>query len=156
MKNVVVFDLDGTVINSEHRTPNKDDGTIDLTKYLSLRNRENLFKDSLLPLATIMRQLFHYNYILIATARCVDKDDIDFLKFHNIPYHKILSRPWSGNYEKDAKLKRRQLQRLRNLKQFQNKTWFMFDDAKPVISEMRKIGIVCLNSLKINERLLNA
>jgi hypothetical protein len=153
MKNVVVFDLDGTVINSEHRTPNKDDGTLDIEKYLSLRNRENLFRDSLLPLVSIMRKLFKHNYIVIATARCVDHDDYDFLAHYNIPYHKMISRPWGGNYEKDAKLKRRQLQRLRNLKQFRNKPWFMFDDARPVISEMRQIGIICLNSIKINERL---
>ena len=50
-KKIAIFDLDGTVIDSSHRTPNKPDGTLDLEGYFELRTRKNIFKDTLLPLA---------------------------------------------------------------------------------------------------------
>ena len=40
LKKVVVFDLDGTVIDSAHRTPNLPDGTLDLAGYHKRKTRE--------------------------------------------------------------------------------------------------------------------
>ena len=34
MKRVVIFDLDETVVDSAHRTPNNPDGTLNLSRYL--------------------------------------------------------------------------------------------------------------------------
>ena len=70
MKKIAVFDLDGTVIDSEHRTPNKADGTLDLDGYFQLRTRENIFKDTLLPLAEIMKEMYDSGdyHIVICTA----------------------------------------------------------------------------------------
>jgi len=154
MKNVIVFDLDGTVIDSSHRTPNKPDGTLDLERYFKLRNRESIFRDTLLPLAKLMRKMFEHNYIIVCTSRTIDDADIDFMKKHNLPYHTFLSRS-KKDVRKDDVFKFAKLSRYRNLRQFRNKQWLMFDDAIPVIALMRKIGIVCLNSKKINERLSN-
>lgn len=155
MKNIIIFDLDGTVIDSAHRTPNKPDGTLDLQAYLNLRSHENIMKDTLLPLAKAMRSLFSENYIIIATARNIDASDYEFLEKHNLPFHKFFSREW-GCMERDASLKLRQIKKLLNLKQFRGKPCYMFDDASPVIREMRKAGIRCLNSHKVNRKIANA
>jgi FMN phosphatase YigB (HAD superfamily) len=154
MKNIIIFDLDMTVVDSSHRTPNKPDGTLDLQAYFCLRNRDSIMRDTLLPLAKAMRALFENNYIIIATARSVDAADYEFLEKNNLPYHKFFHRDW-GSMEKDASLKLRQIKKFLNLRQFRGKPCYMFDDASPVIREMRKAGIRCLNSHKVNKRLAN-
>lgn len=155
-KRVVVWDLDETLIDSSHRVPNHPDGTLNLEKYFELKTDENVMRDSLLPLAEVFKAMNREeNYIVICTARCMTTVDRQFLKVHNLFAHKILCRPKDGseNRIKDAVLKRRKIQTLRNLRQFREKEWIMFDDAIPVIREMRKIGIVCLNAVKVNKRL---
>ena len=157
IRNIVIFDLDQTVIDSSHRNPNNSDGTINLEKYFKLRNRKNIFRDKLLPLAKIFKQLKNNdNYIIVATARNIDHNDVDFLKANGLNADMILSRKWIvENAVPDAELKARKLNSLFNLKQFKNKPKFMFDDAPKVISKMRELGIVTLNAIKINERLNN-
>lgn len=156
MKRVVIFDLDETLINSSHRTPNRPDGTLDLEKYFQMKNRENIFKDSLLPLAEVFKRLCRKeNYIVICTARAMNQDDYDFLAHHGLEFNSIMCRPADGseNHIKDPILKSRKIKRLMNLRQFRNLPAVMFDDAKPVISAIRKIGIPVLNAVKVNEKL---
>lgn len=156
MKNIIIFDLDGTVIDSSHRTPNKPDGTLDLQGYFKKRNRENIFKDTLLPLAREMRRLYaEGNYIIVSTSRSIDDADLDFMKAHKLPYNKFFSRNPSDN-QGDASLKLNKLRSFLNLRQFKNKPCIMFDDAIPVIKAMREAGIVCLNSKKVNRKLQHA
>jgi FMN phosphatase YigB (HAD superfamily) len=156
MKRIVVFDLDETIIDSKHRTPNRPDGTLDLQRYFEMKNRKSIFEDSLLPLAKVFKGLDRsQNYVVICTARAMNDDDFDFLRHHNLHAHLVLCRPLDGseNHISDAALKARKIQRLRNLKQFQGKPVVMFDDAKPVIAAMRKIGVACLNAIFVNQRL---
>lgn len=152
MKNIIIFDLDMTVIDSSHRTPNKPDGTLDLQGYFALRNRDNIMKDKLLPLASEMRRLAKDNYIIVSTSRSIDDADLEFMKANNLPYNKFFSRKW-GSHTGDADLKLKKLKSFLNLRQFRGKPCIMFDDAIPVISAMRKAGIVCLNSVKVNKKL---
>lgn len=156
MKRVVIFDLDETIIDSKHRTPNHPDGTLNLALYFEMKNRASIFLDSLLPLAAFFKGLDRSeNYIIICTARAMNQDDYDYLEHKGLHAHKVLCRPLDGseNHIKDAVLKQRKIKRLQNLKQFRDKPFVMFDDAKPVISAMRKAGIPCLNAVKVNQRL---
>jgi len=155
IKNVIIFDLDQTVIDSSHRNPSNPDGTINLEQYFKLRNRTSIFRDKLLPLAKIFKQLkANGNYIIIATARNIDHDDVDFLRSKGLDANIILSRKWIiETAVPDADLKARKLNSLFNLKQFKNVPKFMFDDAPKVITKMRELGITTLNAVKINERL---
>ena len=155
IKNVIIFDLDQTVIESSHRNPSNPDGTINLEQYFKLRNRTSIFRDKLLPLAKIFKQLkANGNYIIIATARNIDHDDVDFLRSKGLDANIILSRKWIiETAVPDADLKARKLNSLFNLKQFKNVPKFMFDDAPKVITKMRELGITTLNAVKINERL---
>ena len=43
-KEVAIFDLDGTIIDSSHRTPNNLDGTLNLERYHEMFNRSNVRK----------------------------------------------------------------------------------------------------------------
>jgi phosphoglycolate phosphatase-like HAD superfamily hydrolase len=156
IKRVVVFDLDETLVNSKHRTPNRPDGTLDLDRYFALKTRENIMRDTLLPLAETFKQLDRSeNYVVICTARAMNEDDFDFLKMHNLRFHAIMRRPLNGseNHIPDGALKLRKIKRLLNLRQFHNLPVIMFDDAKPVIAAIRRAGMVCLNAISVNRKL---
>lgn len=155
-KRICVFDLDETLIDSSHRTPNRPDGTLDLDRYFAMKNRESIFQDTLLPLATFFKAIDRSeNYVVICTARAMNSDDFDYLAHHGIDAHLVLCRPADGseNHIGDATLKARKIQRLRNLRQFSGKPVYMWDDAIPVIRKMREIGVRCLNAVKVNQRL---
>jgi len=155
-KNIVIFDLDETIVDSSHRTPNNPDGTLNLPKYLEMKNRKNTLKDGLLPLAQIWKNLdLSENYVVVCTARTWADFDQEFLEIHGLKAHKILHRNSDGseNHQKDHHLKRKWLRKILNLKQFRKLPAIMFDDAKPVIAEMRSMGLVCMNAIKVNQRL---
>ena len=132
-KKIVVFDLDGTVIDSSHRTPSNPDGTLDLQGYYSKRTRKNIFKDTLLPLAEVMKERYRSGdyYVVICTAREIDKDDLEFLEYHGLKYDEILDRT---NCRKkyhwglpDPQYKTKQL------KEYKHTEYTFYDDAKPTI-----------------------
>lgn len=159
MKRIVIFDLDATVVDSSHRTPNHPDGTLNLPLYLTLKTRENTLRDSLLPLANFWKSLdLSETYVVVCTARTWADFDQEFLDMHGLKAHKILHRKADGseNHKKDAVLKQLWLRRVLNLRQFKNLPAIMFDDAAPVISHLRKAGLTVLNSVKVNHRLQNA
>ena len=155
MKRVVIFDLDETVVDSAHRTPNNPDGTLNLSRYLELKTRENTMQDGLLPLAEFWKSLdLSDTYVIVSTAPTWADFDQEFLDNHGLRAHKIIARFTPAQSKmRDAELKRKGLSKLFALRQFRNLPKYMFDDAKPVIAEMRRMGLVCLNSHKVNRRL---
>lgn len=132
-KAIVIFDLDETIIDSSHRTPNHPDGTLDLNAYFENKTRENIFKDKLLPLADKMKEMYDsgFFHVVICTARLMNQDDYDFLEFHGLNFHEIYER---GNVRKphhaglpDAEYKTKQL------KKYKQTPYTFFDDASPII-----------------------
>lgn len=155
-KRIIILDLDATIIDSSHRTPNHPDGTLNLPKYLEMKNRENTLKDGLLPLADFWKKLnLAENYVVVCTARTWAEFDQEFLDIHGLVAHKILHRKSDGseNHQKDHNLKRKWLCNVLNLRQFSKLPAIMFDDAASVVSEMRKMGLTCMNAIKVNQRL---
>ena len=144
-KPIYIFDLDGTVVDSSHRFTGTAEGKVNLAKWLEDSTRENIFKDSLLPLAKFMKALMKANQnVWICTARNMSKDDFDFLAENGIKAKTILCRK-DGDHRADAEMKTAKLKRLFNLKQFQNAEKIMFDDNESIQKEMPKIGINCLH-----------
>ncbi|MFP9219739.1 hypothetical protein, partial [Enterococcus faecalis] len=77
---VMIWDLDGTIINSFHRVaPCFDsEGNLDLNKYKNEACKHDLImQDTLLPLVTYMRQCMNDANTLniICTARLMSKSD---------------------------------------------------------------------------------
>ena len=149
MGNVIIYDLDETVINSAHRTPNNPDGTLNLPAYIALHSPDNVMKDTLLPLSKVMRDRYNAgDYIIVLTARDMKECDYVFLMAHQLPYHKIMSRDQcktKRHYSmKDGEYKEYWIKSFLNLRQFKNKHIIMFDDAKPVKSVLRKMfPVIC-------------
>ena len=154
MKNVTIFDLDETVIDSRHRTPNNPDGSLNLAKYHELQCRENIYKDTLLPIARIMSARFIAgDFIVILTARGMSPADYDYLRDRGLPYHLILSRNdiADDHYKlSDGAYKLRHI--VAFLDSCEAKNVVMFDDAKLVKTELRKLfPVLCAH--KVNKRL---
>ena len=152
IKNILIFDLDGTTIDSSHRQATKPDGTLDLAHWFDNATPEKIFKDKLLPLSQQMsKRCKAGDYVIVCTARSMQDADFEFLMDNGLCVDKIISRP-HGDMTPDAELKRKQLSSLFNLKQFKNLNKVMFDDAASVRSSLRKIGISVVHPNKIQER----
>lgn len=152
IKNVLIFDLDGTTIDSSHRQATKPDGTLDLAHWFENATPSKIFDDKLLPLSQQMHKRCKAgDYVVVCTARTMQDADFEFLQNHGLCVDKIISRP-HGNMTPDAELKRKQLSSLFNLKQFKNLNKVMFDDAPSVRSTLRKIGIAVVHPDKVQAR----
>jgi len=152
VKNISIFDMDGTIIDSSHRQATKPDGTLNLAAWIENATPEKISKDIVLPLAQQIRKRQKAgDYVLICTARQMSFADFEFLQDNGICPDKIISRPL-GNMEADGSLKAKQLSKLFNLKQFAKASKIMFDDAASVRSALRKIGIAVLDPAKVARR----
>jgi len=152
VKNISIFDMDGTIIDSSHRQATKPDGTLNLDAWIENATPEKISKDVVLPLAQQIRKRQKAgDYVLICTARQMSFADFEFLQDNGICPDKIISRPL-GNMEADGSLKAKQLSKLFNLKQFAKASKIMFDDAASVRSALRKIGIAVLDPAKVARR----
>ena len=152
MKKLFIFDLDGTVINSEHRTPRLPDGSVDVHGFLAMKNRKMVFRDTLLPLARTMRQAHADPDVTVAvcTSRTMHEMDLHYLRFHKLG-HDIMLHRIKGDFDTpDADLKTGLIQPL--LDKF--RAAVMFDDNLSVIDAIRKLGVRVINSTFHNQRLL--
>ena len=93
MKKVYIFDLDKTVINSDHRTPYLANGDLDLGAYRAKQTHSNIMRDQLLPLALYMQALIaDGEKVVIVTARRMIKSDYIFLRKNGLKAAYICSR----------------------------------------------------------------
>lgn len=80
IKEVHIFDADGTIINSTHRYKTIDNKRIDLLHWRKYDKPEFIEKDSLLP-HSAQYELSMKNpevYVIIATARACTKNDANY------------------------------------------------------------------------------
>lgn len=152
----VIFDLDGTVIDSSHRHATLPDGSLDLAHWRENATPEKIFQDGLLPLANSMRSLYEAgHHIIVCTARSIINADLDFMENNRLHYAAFLSRPW-GDTSPDADLKERLLCDYftkRDLRLGVDVQPIMFDDNLKVVYRMIKIGVHALDATKINRRM---
>ena len=152
----VIFDLDGTVIDSTHRQATKADGSLDLDHWFANNTADKIMADSLLPLADSMKQLKAAGHtVIVCTARAIQPADKEFLAVNGLHYDAILHRE-IGNMESDASLKIRLLEEYfigKGFNSARDANAIMFDDNLKVIAAMISIGITCFNATKINERM---
>lgn len=157
----VIFDLDGTVINSDHRKASLPDGSLDLAHWIENNTPEKIALDTLLPLARIMQVFYARGYtIVVCTARCIETPEIqeafdDFFAENNLPFHEFLNRE-TGNNESDETLKVRLLNNYFKSQGFTSPAKanaIFFDDNLKVLDAVAKLGIVCYDSTIANRRL---
>ena len=150
--NILIFDLDGTTIDSSHRHATLPDGTLNLEKWIENSTPEKIFQDQVLPLGHLVSKLGKKHYTMICTARSLSDADLEFFHQEGLLVDKIISRK-QGDMTPDGELKAKQLRSFFSLKQFQKANKVMFDDAASVRKSLRKLGISVINPDKINQRL---
>jgi phosphoglycolate phosphatase-like HAD superfamily hydrolase len=142
IKAIHIYDMDGVLVDTSHRYRNLPDGTIDLTYWLENARPEKIALDTLLPLAEQYKADIANPeiYVVICTARQAIKADFDYIANRLGNPDKIICRP-IGNSESDAKLKRRGLCKLLNLKQFQKITRKFWDDNRKNLDAVADLGL---------------
>ena len=133
IREVHVFDIDGTIVDSTHRYQVVNPEAAPEERHIDLEHwRANQHKatgDSLLPLAALYRRLCQDSsvYVVIATARNLNAPDWQFLtETLGIP-NKVISRK-IGDNQSGVALKSRPLRSLKALKQFRNAVWHFWED----------------------------
>jgi hypothetical protein len=143
-----IFDLDGTVIDSSHRREYNDDGTLDINAWRKC-TRESIMRDSLLPLASLMRELIASNkMVAICTSRVLNETDWEYLEMHQILPRIIISRI-EGDTTPDAEFKTRELQWSFGaglLMQSQ-----MWEDMPDIRASVSKLGILAIDPIPFNK-----
>jgi hypothetical protein len=157
MNTFKIWDLDGTVIDSSHRYSTLENGDIDLPRWIADNTRENIERDSLLPLARLMRSNYRQgDIVIICTARVLGVWDHVFLADHGIKAHFILSRALGDN-RGDAEMKRQKLLALFADLKIPFARWTrnatFYDDNQGVLNMAEKFGIRAKNAVQLNLKL---
>lgn len=132
IKEIHIYDMDGTIVCSLHRFRVGDNGKIDLTHWIENCTPEKIEKDSLLPLAEQYKEQLKNPeiYVVIATARVMESSDYKFIE-ENLGFpNKIISRNGREDTRKGAEMKIAGLRYLKNLKQFAKAKIHFYEDNK--------------------------
>ena len=152
---IFIFDLDDTVIDSSHRaTLTVDNGQVvlDLDAWRQDSTRENIMKDSLLPLSNFMRECIQaeHTFVWVCTARNMQQADHDFLAEHGLTPNLVLSRQLDDDTADDI-LKRKMISKLLNLQPFKDCETIFFDDKPKNLQALENIIDFNLNARAIND-----
>ncbi|AXC43201.1 5'-deoxyribonucleotide monophosphatase [Salmonella phage S124] len=167
---VMIWDLDGTIINSFHRVAPcfDDNGNLDLVKYSREACKHDLImQDSLLPLVEYMRQCMNDANTLniICTARLMSKSDYFYLRKQGLRGRgnsniRVFSRDTLHKYfeadkvseiyhSKDAVYKSYYFELFKQL--YPNADFTMIDDHKGVLSAAASAGFKTLDAQAVND-----
>lgn len=130
IKEIHIYDMDGTIVCSQHRFRMLENGKIDLQYWIDNCTPEKIAQDSLLPLAEQYKaQLANPEiYVVIATARVLETADMDYIKNILGMPNKIVSRNGRNDKRKGADMKIAGLRYLKNLRQFTNSALHFYED----------------------------
>jgi hydroxymethylpyrimidine pyrophosphatase-like HAD family hydrolase len=132
IKQIHIYDMDGTIVDSSHRFAILPNGKIDLPFWIENCTPEKVAKDSLLPLAEKYKaQLLDPEiYVVIATARVLAASDWKYIiEVLGMP-DKVVSRDGRNDCRKGADMKIAGLRYLNNLSQFKNAPRHFYEDNK--------------------------
>ena len=150
---LLIFDLDGTAIDSTHRQNTLPDGSLNLAKWKENNTPEKIALDSLLPLGKTWSGGLNKK-IAIITARVLGDADYKFLKDNNLKFDFIYSRK-AGDDTPDAQLKRLALYKLakdmgKSMQWLRNFAVF-YDDNISVLCEVTRLGIANVDATLYNQ-----
>lgn len=101
---VIAFDLDGTLIDSSHRSGYREDGKFYLEDWVAKSTWEYIQKDTLLPLYHLYHAYKEAGFTVIAvTARELREGDYRYFEQNNLNFDFILSREDSKQLDHELK-----------------------------------------------------
>jgi len=150
---LLIFDLDGTAIDSTHRQNTFADGSLNLAKWQENNTPKKIARDTLLPLGEQWSRGLK-KQIAIITARVLGDADYTFLEDNNLRYDYIYSRK-AGDYTPDAALKKLALYKLasdmgKSMKWLQSFA-VMYDDNLSVLQMASKLKLLNVDATLYNQ-----
>lgn len=140
MRDIILFDVDGTLADIQHRRPLVEGAKPDWKAFNSKMGDDT----PNIPIVELYKTLWNsdrYELVLVS-GRSEDQREIteQWLFWNDIPFSKLLLRP-SKDFRPDVEIKKEILDDLRR----QNKKiLFVVDDRKSVVNMWRANGITCL------------
>ena len=138
---IAVFDLDGTVLDSSHRALINEQGGINIEEWRT-HTREQILKDSELPLAQFMRECISNPSVRvwICTSRNLSGADYELLERLGLRgADLILSRDKNDNRE-DVSYKLAKIRKRLNLPSIRRREKIFFDDRADIRQAMKGLG----------------
>lgn len=142
-RSAVIFDIDGTLANADHRRHLVDHVNYQKTmpKNWVEFKRLSSFDPVIEPVLRLLRVLWKTNHVVLCTGRDTDQKQqtIDWLQSKGIPYSALYMRT-AGDYRADNIVKRELLDQINELYD----PWIVVDDRQCVVDMWRAAGLVCL------------
>lgn len=140
MKDIIVWDLDGTLACGKHRLhllPKPEDANV-TSGWL----RFNMAAGADAPIQDnidLMNTQPEEWELIILTGRSDDALDItvDWLERHGVPYDRLIMRP-KGDHRKDIEFKEEKLREIGL-----DRILCCFDDLEHVVKHIRSLGVTC-------------
>ena len=150
-----IFDLDGTVINSNHRI---GDGSLDYWRRMN--TPDNIAADGELPLFDQMLDAINDNLdVIVCTSRVMGAADFEWLQAHGVDGITILCR--SDSDERNCGFFKLSL--LHDYARSLGMTWarfrrtsIMFDDSREVQNTLRSVGLRVIDPVNYNLNIRSA
>lgn len=141
---IAVFDLDGTVIDSDHRKLTNSSGAIDLDNWRT-HTREQILEDSELPLIEFMREcIINPNVrVWICTSRNLSGADYELLQKLGIRGADLILSRDENDYREDVPYKLAKIKKRINLPSVSERERLFFDDRQDIRRAMSEIGFLC-------------
>ncbi len=134
---IVIFDLDGTLANINHRLHFINQNTKDWNSF-SKDCIADTPKQAVIQTAKALHQSGHPIWILSGRSASVERETRAWLKQYDIPYNKLLMRP-VDNSTPDHELKRHWIGEYH----LKSRTLCAYDDRQRVVDMWREEGFEC-------------
>lgn len=146
----IVWDLDGTLIDSSHRVRFHENGEFDLEAWYEKNTEEYIMKDSLLPLYELYASYRDMGYTQICvTARNMSSVDMKYLHENNLTFDMVLHR--EDSMDLDEVLKSKKLKAY--FKEFQLIPFMAFDDKEENLKVFDSFGFRTFQAIYMNKKL---
>lgn len=139
MKNAVIFDIDGTLANVDHRRHFVEGKKKDFDAFYEAMPNDAPY-DDIIELAILLET--KDRDVVICTGRPASylETTVKWLKSNDVPYSCLMMRPFDRKYDPDWQVKQSMLDEL---KKVYNIT-MAIDDRDQVVKMWRDNGIRCL------------
>lgn len=133
--NTVVFDIDGTLADIEHRRVHLMQDEPDWKTFNSLMHLDVIHED----IRRLLFQLEKHNYIVLCSGRedCFRQVTEEFLDKNNVVYEALYMRA-EGDFRSDDIIK---LEMLEKVTSNFERPWLWIDDRDKVVQALRGAGI---------------